>query len=237
MLDTLRKPLFLVALILIALVVLFEIGASYFVGIDPTASVVPDPSMPKPGAAIGALAYLDGLLLYTVFLMGSSLLVPESLQSKLQGIVTLIVSILVLLGAIVTIFIVLAKLFLMITLLLAIPFGTIVYFAVYASFDTTGAAVALGAIFTLKVAFAVCLVLAQQRFLQNKGLVLIILTSFVGGLVISFLHGLVPGFLVSITDAIAAIVVIILAVLWAIFLLIGSIPAIINALRVDRALS
>jgi MFS superfamily sulfate permease-like transporter len=50
---------------------------------------------------------------------------------------------------------------------------------------------------TLKIPFGVCLVLAQQRFRQNKGLVLMVLTFFVATAIVSFLHGLVPGFLVS----------------------------------------
>ena len=81
----------------------------------------------------------------------------------------------------------------------------------------------------LKVAFAVVLVLAQQRFLQNKGFVLIIVTSLIANIVIGFLHGLVPVILVSITDAVAAIIVLVLALIWAVFLLIGSIPAIVKA--------
>jgi hypothetical protein len=72
-------------------------------------------------------------------------------------------------------------------------------------------------------------VFAHQRFLQNKGLVLIIATSLIASIIVSFLHGLVPLFLVSITDAIAGIVVAIIAVIWGIFFLIGSIPAIIRA--------
>ncbi len=87
-----------------------------------------------------------------------------------------------------------------------------------------------------KLAFAILLVFAHQRFLQNKGLVLIILTSLLATIIVSFLHGLVPRFLVSITDDIAAIVVAILAAIWALFFLIGSIPSIIKVLRVDRAL-
>lgn len=236
MLGDLRKPLFVAALILIALVFLFEIGAGLFVGVSASGDLQSQ-DLPRPGFGLSGLAFMDGLLLYTVILMGSSLLLPESFQSKAQGIVTLIVSVLTLIGAVVMILATIAVLFLMIALLMAIPFGTIIYMIGFADFDTTGARVALGAIMSLKMAFAICLVLAHQRFLQNKGLVLMIVCSFIGSLVISFLHGLVPGFLVSITDAIAAIVVLIIAVIWAVFLLIGSIPAIINALRVDRALS
>jgi VanZ family protein len=89
---------------------------------------------------------------------------------------------------------------------------------------------------TCKLGFAVCLVLAQQDFVKNKGLVLILLTSLLANIVVSFLQALVPGFLVSITDAIAAIVVLILAVVWGLFFLIGSIPAIFKlALSVKNA--
>ena len=64
-----------------------------------------------------------------------------------------------------------------------------------------------------------------------KGLVLIVLTSLVAGLVVSFLHGFVPGILVSITDAVAGIVVAILAILWAAFLLLGSVFSVVAALK------
>ena len=84
---------------------------------------------------------------------------------------------------------------------------------------------------TLKFGFIVCLILAHQRFLQNKGLVLIVLTSLLANLIIGFLHNFVPGPLVSITDAIGAIIVGILAVIWAIVLLIFSIISIIKAIH------
>ena len=57
----------------------------------------------------------------------------------------------------------------------------------------------------------------------------LILTSLLATLIIGFLHGLVPAFLVSITDAIAAIVVGILALVWAIWFLLRSIPAVAKA--------
>ena len=69
------------------------------------------------------------------------------------------------------------------------------------------AGVLLGLIMTLKFGFAGCLAFAHQGFLKMKGLVLIVLTSMLAGIIVSFLHGLVPGILVSITDAIAAIIV------------------------------
>ena len=58
--------------------------------------------------------------------------------------------------------------------------------------------------------------------------------SLLGNVIITFLHGFPPGFLVSITDVIGAIIVAILAVIWAIFLLIGAIPAILASIRWAR---
>src|SRR5262249_19946334 len=135
------------------------------------------------GKGIPALALLDGLVLYATVIIGIALLVPERVQSKVQGIVTLVFSFLLLLACIKVIFVDLALLILMVSLLMSVPFGTMAYFAIWADFPVDTAAAALGVLMTLKIAFAVCLVLAQQRFLQNKGLVLIIVTSLVCNLV------------------------------------------------------
>ena len=118
----------------------------------------------------------------------------------------------------------------MIALFLAAPFGTLAYLAMYGSFNRAGASGVLGASMFLKLAAAVLLVLAHQGFLKMKGLTLLVLTSLVGNIIVSFLHGLVPIILVSITDAVAAIVVGILALIWAIVLLIFSIIAIVKAI-------
>jgi len=83
---------------------------------------------------------------------------------------------------------------------------------------------------TLKIVFAICLVLAHQRFLQNKGLDLIIITSLVANLIIAFLHGLVPGFLVSITDTGAAIVVGVLAAIWTVVYLVGGVISVVKVI-------
>jgi hypothetical protein len=189
-----------------------------------------------PGLSIPALALLDSIVLFTLILVGSALLIPERLQGRVQGIATLIFS-LVLIGiALVQIFVVVGLLILMISLLLSVPFGTIVYLIIYGSFNRGGADIALSLLMFLKLVFAASLLIAQQRFLQSKGLVLLIVTSLLCNVIVSILLGLVPGILVSITDAIAAIIVGIIAVIWAIILLIGSIISIIKILRIDRAL-
>lgn len=219
MLDTLRKPLFILALVLAIVVVLVESGSA----------LVKSLANARIGLGIPYAPLLDGLLLFTVVLMGVGLLLPERFTGRVQGIATLIVS---LIGGILSFILILAAIATvieMLTLLVAVPFGTIVYLILFGSFDRSGAALALSLIMTLKLLFAGCLILAHQRFLQNKGLVLLILTSLLATLITGFLHGLVPGFLVSITDAIAAIAVGVLALLWAAWFLFGSIPAVVKA--------
>lgn len=235
MLDALRKPFLIVAVILLVIAVLAEVGSlAYLDAAGSAANSFRD--IPTPGLGIPYLALLDGLLLFTLGIICAPLIIPQNIHGRIQGIVTLIVSLLMLLAAIAAIFVALGLLMLMVSLFMAIPFGTIIYMAKYAAFEKGAAAGTLGLIMSLKLGFAVFLILAHQRFLQNKGLVLIVLTSFLATIVVSFLHGLVPGFLVSITDDIAAIVVAILAAIWALVYLIGSIPSIIKVLRVDRAL-
>src|SRR5437588_825720 len=89
---------------------------------------------------------------------------------------------LALIACIVLIFVALALLILMISLLLSVPFGSLAYLALYGTFDAGSAIVVLSLIMFLKLAFAVCLVLSQPRFLQNKGLVLLVLTSLVANI-------------------------------------------------------
>ncbi len=227
MLDSMRKPFFVVSLIAIFLAVFVELGSMAVLG--PHTSTSPFGVSPT-GKAIPAMAFLDGLVFYATLIIGIALLIPERVQSKVQGIVTLIFSILLVLGCIVVIFADIALLILMVSLLMSVPFGTMVYLAVWSTFDVGGARAALSLLMTLKIVFAVCLVLAHQRFLQNKGYVLIIITSFVSNLIIAFLHGLVPGFLVSITDDIAAIIICILAIIWAVVYLIGGIVSVIKVI-------
>jgi hypothetical protein len=235
MLDALRKPFLIVSVILLVIAVLAEVGSlAYLDAAGKNASQFKD--MPTPGLGIAYLALLDGLLLFTLGMICAPLIIPQRIHGRIQGIVTLIVSLLTLISAIAMIFVAIGLLMLMVALFMAIPFGTIIYMAKFADFDTGAAGGTLGLIMSLKLGFAVFLVLAHQRFLQNKGLVLIVLTSFLATIIVSFLHGLTPGFLVSITDDIAAIIIAILAAIWSVIYLVGSIPSIIKVLRVDQSL-
>jgi hypothetical protein len=259
--DRLRTPFLILAIILSLLIVLIETGTAIPGVLRSSPVPVTSFQLPAqastavanlnsdqqkvvtqlsqqdrpPGLAVPDLALLDSIVLFTVILMGVALLITDSLQGKVQGIVTLIFSLILLGIAIAQIFIAIGSLILMIALLLSIPFGTIIYLIIYGSFNRAGADIALSLIMLLKFGFAVSLFLAQQRYLQSIGLVLLVLTSLVDNVIVSFLIGLVPLILVSITDAIAAIVVSIIAVIWAIVLLVGAIISIIKLLRLDRS--
>jgi len=224
MLDELRRPFFIVALVLMFLVVLIEVGSPWLMQVT-------DKSFDRPGYGVQYLVFIDAFLFYVSLLIGLALIIPERIQGRVQGCVTLVVSFfgcLGIIGAIITAFI---FLLLMITLLLAPIFGTLAYLAIYGSFDRSGANITLSLIMALKIGYCILLILAHQRFLQNKSLVLLTLTSLLANLIVSFLHNLVPGILVSITDALGAIVVAILALIWAIVFIIGSIVAIVRSIH------
>jgi hypothetical protein len=186
---------------------------------------------PTPGLGVPALVLVDAVLLLVLLVMATALVVPARIHGRVQGVVGAVVSVLVILAAIVTAFRALAQLILMVSLLLAVPFGTIVYLIIWGFFDRGGAAVALGLLMLVKIVAAICLGIAHQSFVTDKGLLLIVAASLIAGLVVSFLHALVPGFLVSITDAIAAIVVAIIGIVVALLSLGGSAMSIVRALR------
>ncbi len=240
--DRLKTPFFLVSVAAMIMVILLETGSSFLLGghnagagladqANQLGVSVPAGAQTPPGLGIRYLALVDACVLFTVALMAVGLLVPQRIQGRVQGIATLIFSILLILGALILLFIALIKLILMVTLFFAFPFGTIAYLIIWGSFPRGHTTVLLGLIMFLKLVFCVFLMIAQPRFLQNKGLVLLSLTSLVCNIVITFLQGIVPVILVSITDAVAAIVMAIVAIIWAIVLLIGSIPGIIRALQ------
>jgi hypothetical protein len=261
--ENLRRVPFLVALVLIVVAVLVELGNTELLqgpsrsGGDASQRILSSPAFrdatsdmddgdrddavdriraaiesddSPPGMGIRYLALVDVILVFTTLMIALSLIVPEHVHGKLQGIVTLIFSFLLVLGALLLTIVAFVLLIVMVSLFFAPPFGTIAYLAVWGWFNTWAAAAVLGVVMLLKLGYAGCLVVAHQRFLENKGLVLLVLTSLVCNVIIGFLHGIVPFVMVSITDAIAAIIFGIVAIIWGIVLLIGAIIAIVQAI-------
>ena len=228
MTERLRLPFFVVALVCLGLAVLVELGSLGFVSSG---------KGHPPGLGIAYLSLVDATLLVTVLLMALSLLVGQGIVGRFQGLATLIFAIVVIIGGIIAIFVAVSLLLLMVGLLLAVPFGTIAYLILFGTFDRGRASALLGLIMLLKVVFAICLPLAQQRFLKMTGLIVLVLLSFVATIVVAFLQGLPPGILVSITDAVAAIVVGIIGVVLAVVTLVFALVAVIRALKVKPSLA
>lgn len=183
------------------------------------------------GFGVASLQYVDGFLLFTIALMTLGLLIPEYLHAKIQGILTLIFAIIVIIVAILKILVVLVKLITMVTLLLSFPFGTLAYLIIYGSFPVGPATAVLALIFVLKIVFVILLLLAHERFVGNIGLVVFVLVAFIANIIVSLLYTIVPRLLVSITDAIAAIIMGIIGIILAIVMAIFAIIAIILALK------
>lgn len=246
--GNLRKPLLLLALLAVVLVVLVELGSGLMIGGGDASGALRESAgelgvdlgdvsgvAQPPGRGISYLALIDVIALYTTGLFCLALVVPERVQGRAQGVATLIASIILIIVSLVLLIIAFIELMIMVTLFLAAPFGTIAYLALWGFFPTGEASIVLGLLLFLKLAWAGLLVLAQPRFLQNKGLVLLVLTSLVCTIVLEFLHGLVPVILVSILDDLGALIFAIIAIIWGLVLLIGSIPAIVKAIRVSAA--
>jgi hypothetical protein len=258
--DEMRKPFFIVALILLTLVVALEVGAS--VVIEPgavsatelqraladsdedldddeiddaleelaTAAAAGDP----PGLAIPALAIIDGMLLVSMLGLAAGLVVPHRSQGRVVAPSTLVVSVLLIIVGIVLILVTLTLLLIMVGLFLSSPFGTLAYLARWGSFPRGQAQVVLGLLWMLKLGFIGFALAASPRLVTQKGLVALVVTSVVLQLMVGFLHAVVPLPLVSITDAVAAIVVSVVGVIWALIIAAGSIVGTVRVLRVTR---
>jgi hypothetical protein len=209
--DAIRKPFFVLALVLVVLTVLLETGSVLLLGSTQAVSV-PGMQQQADGWGVPSIVLVDALLMLT------------------QGLVTLVVSVLVLLGALTLVFTGLQALGVMLSLLLAPPFGTVAYLAVWGHFDRPAASQVLAMLLLLKLGCGACLLLAHPRFLLLKGLVLLWCTSVVAGLLVGFLHGMVPGPLVSITDLVGAIVVAVVGLLWALHAAVVSLRSVWRAL-------
>ncbi|CAN5648436.1 hypothetical protein BH23CHL6_BH23CHL6_01050 [soil metagenome] len=226
--DKLRWPFLVAAIILSATIVTIELGTAA-ASIQRLLGLDDEP----PGIGIPALALIDVQLVFATILYGLGVILPHPTIGRLQGIASLILAIVLIIGSIAAIFLALTLLFLMLALIGSF-FGIVVYLAVYGDFGRAQAALILSVLLIGKVAVGVLLLLAHQRFLQNKGLVLLVVTSLIGNVVVSILHALVPIVLVSVTDAVAAIIVAILALIWAIGLLVGAIIAIVRILKPEK---
>lgn len=257
--QTLRKSFFFLALGLITLAVVLEIGGTFKLSPNEKtqdisamlskgdseiakalksvdSSELEELKRPEPpGLAILYMALLDSVVLFTTMLMGASMFWTQRVHGRTQGCITLAVGVGLLVIGLVAIFTAIGLLIFMVSLLLSVPFGTITYMALFGFFARARARLLLSLLMVVKLGFASSLVLAHQRFVQNRGLVLLVLSTLLANIVVSFLHSFEPVLFVSITDAIGAILIAACGLVWAALLVLGSIGSVLKALRLDQA--
>lgn len=260
--DSLRKPFLVLTVVAVVAAFLACLGSSLVTGPPPFADRVQSTlSNPKvvalldqydidaddardslsdtrpdnpPGLGIPALALIEGLLALVLLITALPLLIGERATGVLTGGLSIIGGLVGLLTAIATAIVAFTALMLMVSLLLAAPFGTLAYLALFGSFDTGGAGVFTSLILGLTLGALVLLVFAQQRFVKGKGLMLLLGTAALLVFVTSLLHSIVPGFLASITDALAALITAIVSAIWALLVLIWGVVAAVRVLRLGR---
>lgn len=193
----------------------------------------PDAANP-PGLGIPALLVANGLLLVVTALTTLPLVLGNRVIGSVQGVVSLIAGLIALIGGIVMAVYAFAALIAMVSMFLAAPFGTLAYLAVFGFFPTGTSATLLAVLLVLQVSAAALLVVAHQRFLDNKGLMVLFATAVLLTLVTAILHSVVPGFLVSITDAVAAIIAAIVGAIWGLALVIGGIVSVVKLIVASR---
>jgi hypothetical protein len=215
-----RAPFFWLAVFALALAILVELGSVALLhGAAPTGL-----NPPTPGWGIRFLAIIDFILLFGVTVIGLGNVLPGAFVGRMQGIASLVLSFLGCLGVIGLAFAALGLLILMVTLLVAVPFGTLAYLAAWGHFPTGDAQTALALVMFLKLVFCVLMLLAQQSFLTTfKGLVVLTALSLGATWLVSFLIAFPPGFLASITDVIGALVIAIVGIIWLLLMFISNI--------------
>ena len=184
-----------------------------------------------PGLAIRMTGLIDAGLAWTLLLMAIDFAKPVSWVARVQGIITLILSFFGVVGGIALIFLTFSLLILMVTLLLAVPFGTIAYVAIWASFPARAVCGILALIMAFKLLGAGFLVAASPALLKNKGLLILLLFSVGSTFLSGFLIAFVPGLVAAIADAIGALIAAILGTIWLFVMLIGAIFAVLRAIR------
>ncbi len=176
---------------------------------------------------LSALAIFDLLVLMTVLLIGAPFLITNATTGRIQGFATFGFSMFVLPLAI-AVFGVAVTLFFKMLLSFYFVFP---YIFNYADFPVSGSAPFLAGAMFCKFAFCICMILAHEKFLANIGLVLIVLTSLLLTMMLSFLHGL-PTIIVSLTDDIGAIIIAVVTCVRAVGFILSSLPAVKKAIGI-----
>lgn len=184
-----------------------------------------------PGLGLAALCFFCVLPCYSYAILTCEVLQLGAVSGRLQTVVALVGSIVGLLFGLYFIVKAITLLSVMLALFLAVPFGTIAYMVIWGTFDTGTSRIVLSLFMTVQIIGAIFLVVAAPTIVKNGKLVALTAVTLAFAFILGLLHGLVPNPLVSIVDALAALVISIVATIWMLPLLIGGILSLVRVVR------
>jgi hypothetical protein len=173
--------------------------------------------------ALPAHALIDGLLLVCVSAVAVPRLLPGRDIGRRARFGSFLASLAILLAGIWVVVVGVARLRFRVALYLSPPVGTLSYLLLYRSFPQSGSLVALSLLMALKVAACVTLFQAFPRTASQRGIAALAVTSLAVTVVTAFCYALAPPSLAGITDALAAALAALAAVLWAGIIVSGSV--------------
>lgn len=224
--DATRIGIFGLGLFAFALAILGEFSLGLILG-----GLDPGKTDTAPGLGIRMLGLIDLALAWTLFLMAVEIIRPLGPLAKIQGFVTLVLSIFGILAGLALIFGTLALLVLMVSLLTAFPFGTAVYMITWSMFPAGFAQAILALLMTLKLIGIALLVVATPALMKNKGLLILLGLSIGLTFITGLLIGFVPGVVAAIADVVSALISAIAGTIWMLVLLVGALGSILRAIR------
>jgi hypothetical protein len=184
--------------------------------VDPTElAQVADSQRPLTPRALPAEALLDGLLLALALAVGLPRLFADRDLSRRTTRIRFLASLAVLLGAIAVGVTAIARMRYLVALYLSPPWGTLTYLLRYGSFPRAAALAVLAVLLALKVAACLLFFHAYPRARSDRGLPGLALTAVGATVATALCYALAPTSLAAITDALAASVLSLAAVLWA----------------------
>lgn len=244
-----RQPLLLIAFGLVAAVVVVELVAGPILrpapGPDPEAQVLAIPGVAtmiqgtqidptelkgveqsrrrRAPSAFAAQVLIDGLLLLETLTVGIPRLVARRWLARRARLVSFLGSLAILLVGIVVVVGAIARLRYLVALYLSPPLGTLSYLLLYGSFSRRDALLALTLVIALKGATSLVLSRIHLGTPAWRGIMGLALTSLAATVITAVCYSWASVALDNITDALAAAVAAMAAVLWAGVLVSGSV--------------
>jgi hypothetical protein len=231
MTDTLRQIVFITGILAMVFAALIVNNIDALQN-SQNAAAFENAGLPLPGVGIKSLGLINLLMAFVMMLMLlEKVTVWQRLGPKVLGAVTAVLTFIGLLMAVFLIIKTITLFFLMIGLLFSPPFGTIAYFSTWGDFPSRDAKQILSVVMVLQVGGLLAAVLVNPTLLKNIWLVLLGGTAIGLTFLLGLLHGLPPKFVVSITDAIGAIIAGIVSAIWMIIFCFSGIKSAITAIK------